>query len=170
MERPKITPVDVGIIRSLHRDARKPLVKIASELGVPESTVRHRLNRLIQHGMVEFAAVTNPLRMGYQIWAVIEIQGQPSKLRAVAEQLAKVPEVYFVGITTGDYDILVNAVFRSNAELLHFLTTRLARIRGITRTSTSTLLDVVKRTLALSFPEPLAEAGTSAGSSRRRRS
>jgi DNA-binding Lrp family transcriptional regulator len=46
----KITPVDVGIIRCLHRDARKSLVKIAKELGMPESTVRHRLNRLIRHG------------------------------------------------------------------------------------------------------------------------
>jgi Lrp/AsnC family transcriptional regulator for asnA, asnC and gidA len=160
----------VGIIRCLHRDARKSLVKIAKELGVPESTVRHRLNRLIRHGIVEFAAVTNPLRMGYPIWAIIEIQGQPSRLRAVADELAKAPEVYFVGITTGDYDILVNAVFRSNAELLHFLTTRLARIRGITRTSTATLLDIVKRMLTMGFPEPLADGGGPAKSSRRRRS
>jgi Lrp/AsnC family transcriptional regulator for asnA, asnC and gidA len=154
MDSPKITSVDIGIIRCLHRDARQSFVKIAAELKVPESTVRHRLNRLMRHGIVEFSAVTNPLRMGYQSWAIVEIQGQPSRIRAIAEELAKVPEVYFVGITTGEYDILVNAVFPSNAELLHFLTTRLSKIRGVTRTATSTLLDVVKRRLTLDFPDP----------------
>jgi Lrp/AsnC family transcriptional regulator for asnA, asnC and gidA len=157
VERAKITGIDVGIIRSLHRDARKPLAKIAAELGVPQSTVRHRLNRLVRHGLVEFAAVTNPLRIGYEIWAIIEIQAQPSKIRSVATQLARAAEVYFVGITTGDYDILVNAVFRTNAELLEFLTGRLTRIGGITRTSTSTVLDVVKRALTLDVAEPPAD-------------
>jgi len=153
MDEPKITPVDVGIIGSLHRDARKSFVKIAQELSVPESTVRHRLNRLVRHGVLEFAAVANPLRMGYQIWAIIEIQGQPSRIPAVARQLAKAPEVFFVGITAGRCDIFASAVFRSNSELLDFLTTRLSKIPGITRTSTSTVLEVVKRSLALSVPE-----------------
>jgi Lrp/AsnC family transcriptional regulator for asnA, asnC and gidA len=169
MDAPKVTPVDIGIIRSLRRDARKSFVKVATELRVPESTVRHRLNRLVQHGVLEFVALTNPLQMGYQIWAVVEIQGQPSRIRAIARQLAQAREVYFVGITTGTYDILVNAVFRSNADLLHFLTTTVARIPGITRTSTSTVLDVVKRTLALEFPGSPDDRRGSAKKSRTRR-
>lgn len=170
MVEPKITPVDVGIIRSLHGDARKSFVRIAEELGVPESTVRHRLNRLVRHGVLEFAAVTNPLQMGYQIWAIIEIQGQASRIRAVARELAKAPEVYFVGITTGRCDIFVSALFRSNAELLDFLTKRLAKTRGITRTSTSTVLEVVKRTLALSAPKSagIGTASPKTKTSRRR--
>ena len=170
MDEPKITPTDVGIIGCLYRDARKSFVKIAEELRVPESTVRHRLNRLVRHGVVEFAAVTNPLRLGYQVWAIIEIQGEASRIPAVAQQLAKAPEVYFVGITTGRCDIFASAVFRSNDELLNFLTTRLAKIRGITRTSTSTVLEVVKRALALSVPESAAPPRRAAKASRSRRS
>jgi Lrp/AsnC family transcriptional regulator for asnA, asnC and gidA len=169
MDSPKITSVDIGIIRCLHRDARQSFVKIAADLKVPESTVRHRLNRLMRHGIVEFSAVTNPLRMGYQSWAIIEIQGQPSRIRGIAEELAKVPEVFFVGITTGEYDILVNAVFPSNAELLHFLTTRLSKIRGVTRTATSTLLDVVKRRLTLDFPDPTTNGGGATKTAPRRK-
>jgi len=168
MGEPKITSVDIGIIGSLRGDARKSFVKIAEELRVPESTVRHRLNRLVRHGILEFAAVTNPLQMGYQIWAIIEIQAQPSRLRSVAQQLAKAPEVYFVGITTGRCDVFAGAVFRSNAELLEFLTTRLAKIPGIFRTSTSTVLEVVKRTLALSVPDS-SGAAPSRRTRRRRR-
>jgi len=149
---PKITQADIGIVNSLRTDARKSFARIAKELSLPESTVRHRLNRLVRYGMLEFAAVANPLQMGYQVWAIIEIQGQPSRIPTAARQLAQEPEVYFVGITTGRCDIFVSAVFRSNAELLEFLTNRLARIQGITRTSTSTVLEVVKRTLALGAP------------------
>ncbi len=168
MDKPKITPLDVGIISSLRGDARKSFVKIAEELGTPESTVRHRLNRLVKHGILEFTAVANPLLMGYPIWAIIEIQGEPSRVRAVAQQLAKAPEVYFVGITTGRCDIFASAVFRSNEELLDFLTTRVAKIPGIMRTSTSTVLDVVKRTLALSASDSPGAQGRSPRASRRR--
>ena len=157
MQEPKITPVDVGIIESLSHDARKSFARIAQELRVPESTVRHRLHRLVQHGVLDFAAVANPLRLGYQTWAIIEIQAEPSRTRAVAQRLAKVPEVYFVGITTGRCDIFAGAVFRSNAEMLDFLTGPLAKIPGITRTSTSTVLDIVKRALTLSVPGALGE-------------
>ena len=167
MAPPKITRVDVGIIGSLQTDARKSFVKIAEELHVPESTIRHRLNRLIRHGVLELAAVTNPLQMGYQIWALIEIQSEPARVRAVARQLARSSEVYFVGIITGRDDIFAGAVFRSNEELLDFLTTRLAKIDGIRHTSTATVLEVVKRTLALSAPE--APSATAPAPRRRRR-
>jgi Lrp/AsnC family transcriptional regulator for asnA, asnC and gidA len=157
MPEPKITPVDVGIIDCLSRDARKSFARIAQELRVPESTVRHRLHRLVQHGVLDFAAVANPLRLGYQTWAIIEIQAEPSRTRAVAQRLARESEVYFVGITTGRCDIFAGAVFRSNAEMLEFLTGPLAKIPGITRTSTSTVLEVVKRALTLSVPKALGD-------------
>lgn len=148
-----LTPVDIGIIRCLHADARRSVASIADELGIPESTVRHRLNRLVRRGLVEFAALTNPLQLGYQIWAIIEVQAELRKIRPVAKRLAAAPEVYFVGITTGGYDVLAAAVFRSNDELLDFITRRLSSIPGIVRTSTSSVLEVVKRTMTFPLPD-----------------
>ncbi len=148
----EITDVDVDIIRCLNRDARSSVSKIAEELSMPESTVRHRLNRMIREGMIEFTAVPNPLHLGYQIWAIMEIQAKLSAVRSIARELAKSPEVYFVSITTGNYDILIGAVFRSNDELLKFMTDRLPRIPGIERTRTATVLDVVKRFLTFDVP------------------
>ncbi|HZT18901.1 MAG TPA: Lrp/AsnC ligand binding domain-containing protein, partial [Dongiaceae bacterium] len=78
------------------------------------------------------------------------------------------PEVYFVGITTGNYDILVGAVFRSNDEMLEFITAYLPRIPGITRTSTSTVLDVVKRFLTFAVPGAEAPDGDARARGRRR--
>lgn len=155
MDPVSLAPLDIRIIRCLHSDARRSVASIASQLGVPESTVRHRLNRLVRRGIVEFAALTNPLQLGYQIWAIIEVQAELRKIRAVAQRLATTPEVYFVGITTGGYDVLAAAVFRSNEDLLDFITRRLSGIPGIVRTSTSSVLEVVKRTMAFPLPEPI---------------
>lgn len=156
MDTIRLAPVDIGIIRCLHEDARRSVASIADELGLPESTVRHRLNRLVKQGMVEFTALTNPLQLGYQIWAIVEIQAELKQIRPVAQRLATAPEVYFVGITTGGYDVLVGAVFRSNADLLDFITGRLSRIPGITRSSTSSVLEVVKRTMTFPLPADIA--------------
>jgi len=70
------------------RRGRISYSNIAGELRIPESTVRHRLNRLVRGGIVEFAALTNPLKLGYQIWAIIEVQAELRKIRPVAQQLA----------------------------------------------------------------------------------
>ncbi|MBI4608402.1 MAG: Lrp/AsnC family transcriptional regulator [Candidatus Rokubacteria bacterium] len=156
MDTIRLAPVDVGIIHCLHRDARRSAASIAGQLGIPESTVRHRLNRLVRRGIVEFAALTNPLQLGYQIWAIIEVQAELRKIRPVAQRLAAAPEVYFVGITTGGYDVLAAAVFRSNDELLDFITRRLSGIPGIVRTSTSSVLEVVKRTMTFPLPDTMS--------------
>lgn len=161
METVKLAPVDVRIIQSLHKDARSSVARIASQWGMAESTVRHHLNRLVQRGIVEFAMMMNPLQFGYQIWAVIDVQAEIPKIRSVAHRLALAPEVYFVGITTGSHDVFVAAVFRSNQDLLDFITKRLSRIPGIVRTSTSSILEIVKRTSAFGLPQEAAGNGRS---------
>lgn len=150
--RTSISETDIRIIGCLNEDARSSVAKIAARLDMPESTVRHRLNRLVDEGIIEFTAVPNPLHLGYQIWAIMEIQAELSAVRSIARHLAAMPEVYFVGITTGSYDILLGAVFRSNDELLEFMTGYLPKIDGIVRTTTSTVLDVVKRFLTFDVP------------------
>jgi Lrp/AsnC family transcriptional regulator for asnA, asnC and gidA len=149
----QLAPIDVRIIRALHENARSPMSKIAAQLGLPESTVRHRLNRLVERGMIEFAAMVNPLQLGYQIWAQIHIEVELSRIRSVAQLLARAPEVYFVGIATGGYDVLVGAVFKSNKELLDFITGPMSKVPGILRTSTSSILEVVKRSMTFPLPE-----------------
>jgi Lrp/AsnC family transcriptional regulator for asnA, asnC and gidA len=141
----KLAPADVEIIRSLQGDPRGSVARIASRLAMPESTVRHRLNRLVRQGLIEFTVMTNPLQLGYQIWAIVEIQAEMPKIRAVA------------------------AVFRSNQELLDFITRRLSRVSGIVRTTTSSVLEVVKRTPTFIAPGDGATNGRAPRSRRRRR-
>jgi Lrp/AsnC family transcriptional regulator, regulator for asnA, asnC and gidA len=150
---------DLNIIGYLSNDPRCSVSKMAEDLEMPESTVRHRLNRILETGLIEFAAIVNPLEFGFNTWTIMEVQAQLNRVEAVGETLASFQEVYFVGLTSGGYDLLVGAVFRSTEEHRHFVTTKLANIPGIVRTSTSNVLKVFKRTSAFGLLRGLPISG-----------
>ncbi len=158
----ELTAADISIIRSLQRDARSSIAKIAAHVGMPQSTVRHRLNKLVKAGVVQFTAATDPRKLGYRMWVIVEIQADLSKLRAVARELASMPEIHFLALTTGGFDLLATGTFRSNDDLLDFITNRLSAIPGVVRTTTGIILDLVKRTIAIGLPEGPADSGDGA--------
>lgn len=145
--------LDAGIIKHLHEDARAPAKAIADALGVPESTVRNRLGRLIKSNIIEFAALTNPLNLGHTTWIMMEIEVETKNIRRVAKKLTDLPEIYFVYITTGSFDIFAGATFSSNAEFVDFLTNQLANVEGIVRVNTRAILETHKRVFKFS-PKP----------------
>jgi Lrp/AsnC family transcriptional regulator for asnA, asnC and gidA len=164
----RLDQTDVEIIRMLQADARRPNTDIARRLGVAETTVRNRIERLTREGVVQCGAWTDPLKIGYQTYAIIQIQVAPPRLEKVAQVLAELPEVFFLGIATGGFDIVAAAVFRSNEHLYELMTKRFARIAGIQRTSTLGIVRIVKR--AYSYPVPALEtAAADAPAPRKRR-
>jgi len=154
-----LSDIDLNIIGYLSNDPRCSVTKMAEDLEMPESTVRHRLNRILKTGLIEFAAIVDPLQFGFNTWTIMEIEADLKRVESVGEQLAAFPEVYFVGLTAGGYDLLVGAVFRSTEELSAFVTAKLANIPGIARVSTSSVLKVFKRTSAFGLLRglPLSE-------------
>jgi Lrp/AsnC family transcriptional regulator for asnA, asnC and gidA len=78
--------------------------------------------------------------------AMIGIRCESSKLIEVAEQLAKMPEVDYVVITAGSYDLLIETVCEDNDALLVFLAERLRAIDGVRETETFVYLRLVKQT------------------------
>jgi Lrp/AsnC family transcriptional regulator for asnA, asnC and gidA len=162
---------DVEIIRMLQADARRPNTDIARRLGIAETTVRNRIERLTRDGVVQFGAWTDPLKVGYQTYAIIQIQVAPPRLEKVADVLAGLPEVFFLGVATGGFDVVAAAVFRSNEHLYELMTKRLARIPGIQRTSTLGIVRIVKR--AYAYPVPAIDSedapGTAVPGQRRHR-
>ena len=144
----------------LQADARRPNTDIARRLRIAETTVRNRIERLTREGVVQCGAWTDPLKIGYQTYAIIQVA--PPRLEKVAEVLAALPEVFFLGIATGGFDIVAAAVFRSNEHLYELMTKRFARIAGIQRTSTLGIVRIVKR--AYSYPVPAVEVTTASES------
>jgi Lrp/AsnC family transcriptional regulator, regulator for asnA, asnC and gidA len=154
-----LNALDANIITLLQSDGRRTNTDIARQLGVAEGTVRNRITRLLADEVIKFGVWPNPLKIGYQTYAFIEIQVNPPDLEQVAEQLASFPEIAFVGICTGSFDLHVAALFYSNEHMYELITKRLNHVKGVLHTSTSTVLRIVKR----EFGYPVPGASTVAG-------
>ncbi len=134
--KPVVDALDAAIIGLLQEDGRMAFLEIARQLGVSEGTVRYRVARLRRSGMIEIRAVTDVLRLGYQVDALIHLRVRPAERSRVAAQAAEIPGVRFVGVTTGSADIVLEAVFGRPQELSAFLAGPLAEIPGITHVET----------------------------------
>ena len=141
-----VSALDKRIIEHLQADGRRPFTQIALDLGVSEAAVRARTNRLIERGILQVVGVTDPLKLGFHQMAMIGIRCQSDRLVAVAEELAEMPEVDYVVITAGTYDLLIETVCEDNEALLRFLAERLRAIEGVRETETFGYLRLVKQT------------------------
>lgn len=141
-----VSDLDKRIIEHLQTDGRRPFTQIATELGVSEAAVRARTNRLIERGILQIVGVTDPLKLGFHQMAMIGIRCTSAQLVNVAEQVAAMPEVDYVVITAGTYDLLVETVCEDNEALLRFLAEKLRAIEGVRETETFVYLRMVKQT------------------------
>jgi Lrp/AsnC family transcriptional regulator for asnA, asnC and gidA len=141
----ELTDLDKRIIEHLQEDGRRPFTQIAGDLGVSEAAVRARTNRLVERGIVQVVGVADPGKLGFQ-QALIGIRCEPGRIVAVADALAALPEVDYVVITAGRFDILIETVSEDNEGLLRFLNDRLQRVDGVRDTETFSYLRLVKQT------------------------
>jgi Lrp/AsnC family transcriptional regulator for asnA, asnC and gidA len=142
----KLDDLDHQLVDALRMNGRKANSELARELGVTETTVRRRLQRLVEDGYVRIVAVTNPRRIGFQMDVVVALIVDIYQLEAVAARLAELAEVRFVGHVAGKYNLHFVGLFR-NAEHFHrFLTETLAALPGIQTVETMQVLKVYKRT------------------------
>jgi Lrp/AsnC family transcriptional regulator for asnA, asnC and gidA len=144
----RLSELDNRLIAILQRDAYRPNTDIARELRVGESTVRRRIQALIRDGYLKILGITDPFRLGFAVWVVIALQVDPPRIDGVANEVAAMPEVAFVAVTTGSNDIWVHAMFKSNEEVYGFISRRLGQIRGIRKCETATVLRITKRSFA----------------------
>jgi Lrp/AsnC family transcriptional regulator for asnA, asnC and gidA len=141
-----VSALDKRIIEHLQADGRRPFTQIAADLGVSEAAVRARTNRLVERGVLQVVGVTDPLRLGFQQMAMIGVKCEAERLMAVAEEIAGFPEVDYVVVTAGSYDLLVETVAEDIVALLRFLAERLRRVQGVRETETFVYLRMVKQT------------------------
>lgn len=141
----KLDEIDKSILRLLQEDGRMSYSEIARKIGVPESTVRLRVKKLIEEGIIrKFAALINPFKAGYSIVAFIAVDIEPNKVKRAVEELSKLPEVDVLGIATGAHDVLMQVTVKDLQELENFLIEKLGKIEGIKSTETSILTSVKK--------------------------
>lgn len=141
---PGLDTVTRAIIEILQRDGRTPYSTIGRQIGMSEGAVRQRVARLVESGMMQIVAVTNPVQIGFARQALIgvEVSGD---VRAVSDALGDLPEVIYVVVTTGRYDLVVEVVCEDDAHLLDLLTSRIRGIEGVRETETFMYLELTKQ-------------------------
>lgn len=137
--------LDRQIIGLLQADGRCSNREIARQLDVPEATIRYRVRRLTESGLLRITALVAPEHLGFRMTVVINVQVQGDKVDAVADAIGELSEVMWLAVTSGTSDIIFTASFLSQDHLYRFLTEQLATIPGVLRSETSIGLRVVKR-------------------------
>jgi Lrp/AsnC family transcriptional regulator, regulator for asnA, asnC and gidA len=132
------------IIEQLQQDGRRSYAAIGKAVGLSEAAVRQRVQRLIDGGVMQIVAVTDPMTLGFRRQTMIGIKCEGDLERA-ADHLAHMEEIDYVVITSGSFDILVEVVCEDDDHLLEIL----SRVRGVpsvTSTETFVYLKLRKQT------------------------
>jgi Lrp/AsnC family transcriptional regulator, regulator for asnA, asnC and gidA len=126
----QIDSVSKGIIEQLQKDGRMPYAAIGKAVGLSEAAVRQRVQRLLDNGVMQIVAVTDPVQMGFARQAMIGIHAE-GDLDPIAEKLSHMSEVDYVILTAGSFDVMVEVVCESDDHLLELLSKRIRAIPGV---------------------------------------
>jgi Lrp/AsnC family transcriptional regulator for asnA, asnC and gidA len=137
--------IDCQMIELLQKDGRIPNTEIAKRLGVSEATVRSRLNRLIEEEYIQIVAVSNPMKLGFEIVGNIRIHVDIRKMDKIIKELKNLKPLWFIVQTTGGTGIDTEFVVKSLEELNELIFNKINKIDGIIRTETSLFLKYIKR-------------------------
>jgi Lrp/AsnC family transcriptional regulator for asnA, asnC and gidA len=139
-----VDDVSLRIIEQLQEDGRRPYATIGKAVGLSEAAVRQRVTKLIDAGVMQIVAVTDPLQVGFNRAAMIGIAIE-GDLKQAADELAKVPEVDYVVITAGSFDLLIEVTCADDEALLDVLNNKVRKMPNVIRTETFVYLDVRKQ-------------------------
>jgi Lrp/AsnC family transcriptional regulator for asnA, asnC and gidA len=131
------------IIRLLQRDGRASYSEIAKKVGLSEAAVRQRVGKLIDGGVMQIVAVTDPSQLGFHRQAMIGIRVS-GDARAIAEKIATIEQVDYLVLTTGRFDILAEIVCANDHELREVLHGSIRTTPGVVDTETFTYLSLEK--------------------------
>jgi Lrp/AsnC family transcriptional regulator for asnA, asnC and gidA len=137
--------VNKQILEQLQEDGRRSYAAIASSVGLSEAAVRQRIGRMLDAGVMQIVAVTDPLTLGFRRQAMIGIRAS-GDLREVADYLAAIPAIDYVVLTAGTFDLLVEVVCEDDEDLLSLLNDQIRMAPGVQSTETFVYLKLAKQT------------------------
>ena len=136
--------LDLQILNALQEDGRTPFTQIAKKVGVAESTIRTRYASLVERGIVQTIAVIDPFSVGYNSPALIGISTESGAINAVAHTLEQMPEVSYLVLTLGGYDLMVEVFCRDREHLTDLITNQIQSIQGVRSTETLVIGKIFK--------------------------
>lgn len=141
---PSVDAVSRSIIEQLQEDGRRPYAAIGKAVGLSEAAVRQRVQKLIDQGAMRIGAVTDPISVGLRRQATVGLSVE-GDLEPVADALAELPEVEYVVITAGSFDLLVEVVCADDEQLLEVVNRRIRALPGVRATESFVHLKLRKQ-------------------------
>ena len=147
-----IDAVDRSIIRALQLDGRASYAELASSVGLSPPAVRQRMQRLMESGLLQVVAVTDPLKLGLPVMALvgIEVDGD---IREVADAVGAIDEAIYVVLTSGSFDLFAEVVCADMDQLFEVVNDRLKRIPGVRATESFVYFDIHTHRFNWGVPE-----------------
>jgi Lrp/AsnC family transcriptional regulator, regulator for asnA, asnC and gidA len=142
----KLDPVDRKMVALLQKDGRMPIVNIAKTLRISETTARGRLKRLISEEIIKVVAVSNPIRLGFEIIGNIKLNIDLKKKDIILQALKNIEALNYVALTTGGNDIDIDFIAGSLAEFKTLIFEKVSQIDGVNSVETSLIVELIKNT------------------------
>ncbi len=141
---------DLKIIAALQLDGRASFADLARDIDLSPAAIRLRVNRLLESGTLDIVAVTDPLRIGFTMQAMIGLKAV-GDVEVLSEMIAALEPVTYVVLTAGRFDLLVEVLCTDSDHLLEVIG-QLRAIEGVSSTETFTYLRLTKQTYAWGLP------------------
>ncbi|MBM3143562.1 MAG: Lrp/AsnC family transcriptional regulator [Chloroflexi bacterium] len=152
----KIDKIDYDIVTFLMEDGRMSASEIARRLGdVTERTIRYRIERMVEEGLMRISAVVNPQALGFDTIADVFVEVESDLIADVAEKVARFDNVSYVAYSIGETDVSVQVVAKDTADVYRFVTEVIRRIPGVRKTTTSIVPSIVKDVYQWPIPASL---------------
>lgn len=140
----RLDETDLYIMDALRKDGREAFSQIAEQLKVSPGMIRQRYNRLVEMGFLKVVAITNPIQRGFKTMAMVGIRTDGRRMLEIAGQVAALPEVVYLIVVSGQYDLMAEVFCRDPEELLKFLTEKLYAIDGVREAESFMHLKIIK--------------------------
>src|ERR1700722_19076964 len=117
----ELDDIDRQLVSALQRDGRRPVSKLAAEIGIGESVARYRVQRLERAGILQIVGIADPLKVGFDLMALIGVRVVPGRIKDVATSVSMLAETSYVASLAGAFDLVVEVVCRDTAHFTHLL-------------------------------------------------
>ncbi|MFZ5917782.1 MAG: Lrp/AsnC family transcriptional regulator [Chloroflexota bacterium] len=143
--------LDRLILETLQEDGRTPFTEIARQAGVSETTIRSRYRGLVEQGVIRTVGVVDPYAIGLNAPAIVAVSVEPGMADQVAQAIVKLPEVSYLVMTLGSFDLIVETFCRDLPHLTDVITRQIQAIPGVRATETLVIAKTFKLSYGWSF-------------------
>jgi Lrp/AsnC family transcriptional regulator for asnA, asnC and gidA len=139
-----IDDLDFAILNLVQKDGRMSFTDIAKSLGIAVGTVRNRFTKMIEEKTVQIIGRVNPHHVGFNAPATITISIEPQFMETAIQEIVNFPEVSYLSVLTGEYDVMLDVMCRDANHLTDFLLKRLAKVKGVKDFRSALILQIHK--------------------------